>query len=234
MKLIIITGINRGLGEAFFNLLISKKDCLIVGVSRKITQVQKELLEKEKFVFIQLDLSNLKNPSIALNIESYLGNVTEVIYINNAATIHPINKIGSFKDNEIQNLMQLNTISPLLITNYLFQVASDKKMTVINISSGAADLPIVGWSLYCASKAANEMFYKTLEAQEKENENVKVVNIDPGVMNSGMQKLIRDTDEYIFPRVKDFIKLKEEHKLLSTSEVAKRIIVESNLLNDIT
>jgi len=229
MKLIIITGINRGLGEAFFNLLINKKDCLIVGVSRKITQAQEELLRDKRFVFIQLELSRLINPKKELNLTNYLEKIEEVIYINNAATINPINKIGGFKDGEIQNIMQLNTISPLLITNYLFQVASDKKVTVINISSGAANSPIIGWSLYCASKAANEMFYKTLEAQEKDNENVKVVNIDPGVMDSGMQELIRNTNEVIFPKVKDFIKLKDEHKLLSASEVANRIILESNI-----
>lgn len=229
MKLIIITGINRGLGEAFFNHLIKKNDSLIVGVSRKITKAQEELLKADKFVFIQLDLSSLSNPEDELNLTSYLEKSDEIIYINNAATIYPINKIGGFKNSEIQNLIQLNTTSPLLITNYLFQVAGDKKMTVLNISSGAAYSPIVGWSLYCASKAANEMFYKTLEAQEKYNANIRVLNIDPGVMDSGMQELIRDTNEVVFPRVKDFIQLKEEHKLLSTSEVAKKIILESKI-----
>lgn len=229
MKLIIITGINRGLGEAFFNLLINKKDSLIVGVSRKITQYQEELLRAEKFVYFKLNLSDLSVPKKELDLTRYLEKVDEIIYINNAATINPINKIGGFKDVDIQNLLQLNTISPLLITNYLLQVSGNKKFTIVNISSGAAYSPIIGWSLYCASKAANEMFYKTLELQEKDNTNVNVLNIDPGVMDSGMQELIRDTNDDVFPRVNDFIKLKEENKLLSPLAVAKKIMSENKI-----
>ncbi len=229
MKLIIITGVNRGLGKAFFNCIINREDSLIIGISRKITQEQEVLLKENKFIFIQLDLLRLSNPKEELNFSNYLEKAEKIVYINNAAIINPINRIGSFKDKEIQNIIYLNTTVPLLITNYLFQIANQKRITIINISSGAAYLPIEGWSLYCASKAANEMFYKTLGLQEKDNTNIKILNIDPGVMDSGMQELIRDTNEIVFPRVKDFIKLKEENKLLNTFEVAKKIILESKI-----
>ncbi|MFY0603980.1 MAG: SDR family NAD(P)-dependent oxidoreductase [Flavobacteriaceae bacterium] len=227
MKVILITGINRGLGEAFFYHFLDKKDYLIVGISRQINQAQLSLLNEEKFVFIQADLQKIKSLE-NLNILRYFEKAEEVIYINNAATINPINKVGGFETKEIQDIIQLNTIAPIFISNYLFKEISEKKITILNISSGASTSAIVGWSLYCATKAANEMFFNVLKAQEKDNSNVKVFNINPGVMNSGMQESIRNIDESVFPRVKEFIRLKEENKLLDPLEVVKRVLLETN------
>jgi benzil reductase ((S)-benzoin forming) len=230
MRVILITGINRGLGKAFFNYFIKNKSWLIIGISRHINQTQIDLLKDNEFVFIQADLMNLGCIE-KLNIHNYIEEAEEIVYINNAATINPINKIGGFETEELHNIIQLNTFVPIFITNYLFKTASKKKLTILNISSGAALSPIVGWSLYCATKAANEMFFNVLKEQEQENENVKVLNINPGVINSGMQQFIRKVDESVFPRVKDFIKLKKENKLLDPKDVVEEILKESEIAN---
>lgn len=229
MKLILITGINKGLGEALFDYLIDDESYRVVGISRRITQKQKELLKNNKFIYVEMDLLNLSNPEEDLKISKLLDDAEEISYINNAATISPINKIGAFQNNEIMELLHLNTFVPIVITNYLFKEVQGKKINIINLSSGAATSPIVGWSLYCASKAANEMFFKTLKEQEQENENVNVVNVDPGVIDSGMQEIIRTIDEKLFPRVNDFIELKKNNKLQTPEAAAIKIINRTKL-----
>ncbi|MBQ4801418.1 SDR family NAD(P)-dependent oxidoreductase [Aquimarina sp. MMG015] len=229
MKLILITGINKGLGEALFDYLIDDESYRVVGISRRITQKQKELLKNNKFIYVEMDLLNLSNPEEDLKISKLLDDAEEISYINNAATISPINKIGAFQNNEIMELLHLNTFVPIVITNYLFKEVQGKKINIINLSSGAATSPIVGWSLYCASKAANEMFFKTLKEQEQENENVNVVNVDPGVIDSGMQEIIRTIDEKLFPGVNDFIELKKNNKLQTPEAAAIKIINRTKL-----
>ncbi|WP_103069043.1 SDR family NAD(P)-dependent oxidoreductase [Aquimarina sediminis] len=230
MKLVLITGINKGLGEALFNHLITNGNYRIIGISRGITQKQQELLKEGKFIYVKMDLLDLNNPEQDLKILEFLDKAEEVFYINNAATISPINKIGAFKNNEIKQLLHLNTFVPIVITNYLFREASGKKISIINISSGAANSPIVGWSLYCASKAANEMFFRTLKAQEEENIKINVVSIDPGVVDSGMQGIIRTVDDSVFPRVNDFIELKNKNELQTPEAAALKIIKQANLV----
>ncbi|MDY8138676.1 SDR family NAD(P)-dependent oxidoreductase [Aquimarina sp. 2201CG5-10] len=230
MKLILITGINKGLGEAIFDHFIACDEYKIIAISRRINKSQEELLRDNKFIYISIDLINLKNPNQDLGISQLIGEAEELTYINNAAIITPIDKIGSFLNEQILHILHLNTAVPLLITNYLFNEAKNKKINLVNISTGAAKRPIIGWSLYCASKAANEMFFETLKEQEKENNNVSVLNIDPGVIDSGMQEVIRNTDDKIFPKVKDFIKLKENSELQSPKNAAIKIINQINSL----
>ena len=232
MRLIIITGINKGLGEAIFDHYIDCSEYEIVGISRRINKKQEELLKDNKFSYIPIDLLKLKNPYKDLKISDYLKKASEVTFINNAATINPINRIGDFDDEEILQLLHLNVAVPLMITNYLFKEIPDKKINLVNISSGAAKRPIKGWSLYCTSKAATEMFFNTLTEQEKNNPKINVLNIDPGVIDSTMQEVIRNTSNEVFPQVNTFISLKENNQLQSPKEAALKIIDKINSFNN--
>jgi benzil reductase ((S)-benzoin forming) len=227
MQKVIITGVNTGLGKAFFDFFIQKNDFEVIAISRKINSKQTELLQDKKFVHIPIDFSDLELCK-QLNLSNYLNPKDALIYINNAATINPINKIGAFNDEDLIKTFNINTISPLLISNKIMAL-NLSKLKVINISSGAATSPIVGWSLYCATKAANELFFKTLDQQEIHSKNIQVFNINPGVINSNMQEIIRDTCEGIFPRVKDFINLKESNKLKSPEDSVLEILKNCNI-----
>eukprot|EP01097_Dermamoeba_algensis_P002203 TRINITY_DN1877_c0_g4_i2.p1 TRINITY_DN1877_c0_g4~~TRINITY_DN1877_c0_g4_i2.p1 ORF type:complete len:108 (-),score=29.35 TRINITY_DN1877_c0_g4_i2:110-433(-) len=51
------------------------------------------------------------------------------------------------------------------------------------------------FSLYCAQKAARELFYKTLAAEEDPSQ-LKVLNWAPGMMDTGMQDDISTGPEF--------------------------------------
>lgn len=59
---------------------------------------------------------------------------------------------------------------------------------IIDVTSGAASLPIPGLSAYCASKAALNIFNKCLAKEEPE---VTVVAFEPGTVDTAMQTFIR-------------------------------------------
>jgi len=62
---------------------------------------------------------------------------------------------------------------------------------VVNISSGAANSALVGWSHYCSSKAAAK---KLTEVANKElaDKNVRVLGLSPGTVATSMMKKVRD------------------------------------------
>ncbi len=105
-------------------------------------------------------------------------------------------------------------IKAVLIAMTLALSFNANALTFVNISSGAANRAISNWSLYCSSKAFIEMFFNVAE---KEYERHRFFNIDPGVMDTNMQKSIRDSD---FPDLSDFQKLEKEGKLRATKDVA--------------
>ncbi len=94
----------------------------------------------------------------------------------------------------------------------------EHKMSFVNISSGAANRAISNWSLYCSSKAFIQMFFNVAESEYKQH---RFFNIDPGVMDTNMQKSLRES---YFPDVQLFKNLKKEGKLKLPLTVAQEIL----------
>lgn len=229
-KLVIITGVNKGLGLAFFNLFIKEESIKIIAISRNFNNEQKTIKNK-RVIFIEKDLSKLNNVEEELKLNTYYTDqYKEVIFINNAASINPIEAIGNFDNEAIVRAIQLNTVAPLLLTNNIIKNNSSKRIKIINISSGAAKRPIIGWSIYCSTKSANEMFFNTLKLQEENNKKIEVHNLDPGIMDTEMQKNIRSKSEKVMPNVELFKEYHKTEQLKSAQEVALDIVSTYNLL----
>ena len=153
-----------------------------------------------------------------------------MIFINNAASINPIESIGNFDDESIVKAVQLNTIAPLLLANNIIKNNKSKRIRIFNISSGAAKRLIIGWGIYCSTKSANEMFFNTLKLQEEHNKHIEVHNLDPGVMDTDMQKNIRSKTKKIMPNVELFKEIHKTNQLKSAQEVALEIVSTYNIL----
>lgn len=215
-KVFIITGANRGLGEGFVDLLIKDKNNLVVSISRGLSETQKTYTS-DSFYFLKTDLSDNNIEKKIAVLKTLITNQA-VYLINNASIIEPIDKIENLKDQDIEKTISVNIKSTILFTKYLLLNFNENKLTFINISSGAANRAISNWSLYCSSKAFIRMFY---EVAESEYEQHNFFNIDPGVMDTDMQKSIRNSD---FPDVYSFKGLYEEGKLKAPSQVALEIL----------
>ncbi|BEU86834.1 hypothetical protein TAMA11512_02980 [Selenomonas sp. TAMA-11512] len=126
----------------------------------------------------------------------------------------------------IQEAAQINFVSPMLFCNQLVEICRrhQKKLKIINISSGAANHPIAGWGAYCSTKAAFKMFLDVLAEQGKVGGDIEVIHVDPGVMDTGMQEQIRSADAKSFPRLAEFQSYKAAGKLRDPDEVAQEII----------
>lgn len=218
MKTYIISGTNKGLGEAFVSTVLSDTNDLVIAISRRLSENQNSLIGK-RFLFLECDLS-FENFIDKVKSIKELVTSDEVVFINNAAVINPIAKVGGLDESQIDRLLRVNINSPILLINFILSQFKEKKITMINISSGAAERPIKNWALYCASKASMKMFFEVLKL---ENPRHRFFNIDPGVMDTDMQLKIRNSH---FDDLNQFVKLKEDGLLKSPLEVAKKIISE--------
>ncbi|CAK6435191.1 unnamed protein product [Pipistrellus nathusii] len=117
-----------------------------------------------------------------------------VLLINNAGTLGDVSQgFASLADAaEINSYWALNLTSMLCLTSSVLRAFPDSpglSRTVVNVSSLCALQPFKGWALYCAGKAAREMMFKVLAAEEP---GVRVLSYAPGPLDTDMQQSARE------------------------------------------
>ena len=146
---------------------------------------------------------------------------SDVLLVNNAATIGSILPIDKKTNEEILREYNLNIISPTLLSRKFINNYSDNKKLLINIGSGAANKAIASWSTYCATKSGLDMLTEVI--QKEKHESLKVFSIHPGVVNTNMQEEIRKSDADFFPIKQQFIDYYSKNELFSVDFVALKI-----------
>jgi benzil reductase ((S)-benzoin forming) len=213
MKKLYITGSSSGIGLALSNLFL-EIGFEVEGMARR------NVIKHPNYIHHTLDLSDLKLVSdfkFSIN-----GEVDEVVLINNAGWLGEVKPIGELQSENIQRINEINITAPfILINSFLSQLKSfGGKKTIINISSGAAQYPIKSWGGYCASKAAIDMFSRVIKEEHPE---IAVMSIAPGVVDTAMQKAIREVPAEHFEDSARFHDMHNSGELRSSDDVAKQI-----------
>jgi benzil reductase ((S)-benzoin forming) len=151
----------------------------------------------------------------------------EITLINNAGVVEPVKPLGKSNAEEIRSHININFVAPAILSNEFIKESSgiNCKKTIINISSGAAEKPYYGWSMYCSSKAALNMLTQAVGLEQGSvDDPVKIIAIAPGVIDTSMQEKIRNVDLDDFPMKPRFTKLYDDNKLVDPIVAAKQIL----------
>jgi benzil reductase ((S)-benzoin forming) len=230
MSAVVITGVSRGLGAALFNACNERGD-RILAVGRHFTDEQRAAREArpEDVHFHTTDLEDPRWVPDADTLRMFLRGSHDAALIHNAAVVEPIGAIGALREEQVLASVAINLTAPVLITNAFMRGApDDARLRVLYISSGAAKRVIDGWAMYCATKAAGEMFFNTLASQVAADERITVTNVDPGQMDTGMQVDIRRAagSRAFFPGQQRWLDAHAEGRLADPADVAERILKE--------
>ncbi len=237
MNYYIITGASRGIGEALTRKLIEPGNT-IFAASRTLNEDLVELacsLNVPLF-YHEVDLSSSKNAESFINevfSKIQLTQYDRIVLINNAGMLEPVAPVKSIDFALAENHLHLNLLTPMILSSVFLTKTEGiaEKKVILNISSGASFIAYSGWSVYCSSKAGLDMLTQVsgLE-QSTELHPVKIFALTPGIIETGMQELIRTTDVNLFPERDKFIRLYEEGKLSNPDDIAQ--IILSTIFND--
>ncbi|MFD2924423.1 (S)-benzoin forming benzil reductase [Halobacillus naozhouensis] len=236
MQYAIVTGDSRGLGEAIAQQFL-EKSIHVIGVSRHANEQLSQLADRyeRNYTHVACDFSDQNQLGKGINEvmrHATKGDAHSIYLVNNAGVIEPIDTVGNFHVKDVSRHFMVNVTAPIMFTNSLLKEANehDIKTSIINITSGAAEKSVHGWSVYSSSKAAMNRFTETTALeQEMAGHEHKIFAYSPGVVDTDMQKEIRSSKESAFADLDKFKSLKEEGKLNSPKTVAAVLM---DLLDD--
>jgi NAD(P)-dependent dehydrogenase (short-subunit alcohol dehydrogenase family) len=232
--MMVITGVSRGLGAALFDQL-HHAGYPILALGRTFTDEQRAA-EGARVRLRPTDLSkpdDLPGPAELAD----LVHGQEVSLIHNAGTIEPFAAIGAIQPDQLIHAVNVNLVAPMLLTNALLAAmalyltvsrAGTRLVHIVYVSSSAAHRPSGGRSVYCSTKDGAEMFMECLSQQYAGDASVRATIVDPGLMDTDMQAVIRARalDGTYFPDRERFLAHHERGELMSPPSVARRIIAE--------
>jgi benzil reductase ((S)-benzoin forming) len=231
MKVFIVTGASRGIGEAL------AQEC--AGEGHRVITISRSAVPALSAFFAQKNTphqhlqADLSQPAQVSQLGDILfGNldkdqIESLVLINNAGMLEPIGPAGKTTDGEVIAHIQLNLLAPMLLTSTMIRHTATWNIPkiILNISSGAAFNAYYGWSAYCSGKAGLTMYTKSVALEQQEEPYpVRIFAIGPGVVDTQMQDIIRSKSREEFRMLDKFIELKEKGYLQDPASVAKRLM----------
>ncbi|MFP4067258.1 MAG: SDR family NAD(P)-dependent oxidoreductase [Spirochaetaceae bacterium] len=230
MRLYVVTGTSRGLGLGIARRVLAE-DVVLHAVSRRRSRELEAAAASAGAILVEHQLDLAEVARIPELLREIVGSTTtdglqEAVLINNAGVLEPVGPAVELEPEAITRHLSVNLAAVMQLTgSFLAETRSATfRRTVVNVSSGAAQKPYRGWGPYCASKAGLEMFTRVTALEEAAEENVRVLAVAPGVVDTDMQALLRSTDETRFPAKSRFVDLKESGKLAEPERAAELIL----------
>lgn len=225
----ILTGASRGLGAALARGLL-KPGTRLVTLARR---ADPELAAQARAAGVALEeiQVDLSDAQAATEAAQRIGraiprDAKRYLLINNAGTVHPVANTAALDDSAaIGQAFTLNVTAVMLLTAQFLKAVDGltAERRIINISSGAGRNPSAGWGVYCATKAALDMYSRVINA-EHGPAGVRVVSLAPGIVDTGMQADIRASDRSAFPALERFQEFHSTGKLAAPADVAAKIL----------
>ncbi len=177
----------------------------------------------ERMVRAAVDVVDLTAvQTFASLVSAHLGAID--LWINNAGTNDSITPQRSLTYEMLEAQMRVNVGGVLNGTKaFLSHLESvGHSGVLVNITSGAAQAGMAGIGAYSASKAAVDRMTEVVALEEPELL-TRVLAVGPGVVETGMQEMLRRQDEAILHDVAMFRSLHLDNAMNSPAWVASHI-----------
>jgi 3-oxoacyl-[acyl-carrier protein] reductase len=187
MHNILVTGGSRGIGLAIARKLAGS-GYHVIAVARRESDELREAIgvaEKEgqgRIHFRAFDLSEVDAiPAFVKSLRDEFGAIYGLV---NNAGLGTEGLLATMHNSEIEALMRLNVLSPIILTKYVVRhMMADGAGRIINMSSIIASTGYNGLSVYGATKAAATGFTRSL-AREVGKLGITVNAIAPGFIDT--------------------------------------------------
>lgn len=190
----IITGASRGIGEATARHLASLGAHVFLAARSSValqTLADEIAQAGAKADAIPTDVTDAQ--AVQKLVSHVIENAGRLdLMVNNAGRIDPIARIADSDPSAWSDVIDVNVkgVFYALQAAIIAMSKQDSGGTIVNISSGAANSFLEGWSHYCASKAAVQRLTGVAH-KEVHGLGIRVFGLSPGTVATEMQEHIR-------------------------------------------
>jgi 3-oxoacyl-[acyl-carrier protein] reductase len=192
MRNVLVTGGSRGIGLAIANRLANAGYNVIAVARRESDDLRATIREvgADRLHFKACDLSEVHAlPAFLKALRDEFGAIYGLV---NNAGISTEGLLATMRNSDIEALLRLNVLSPIILTKYVVrQMMADGEGRIVNISSIIASTGYNGLSVYGASKAAATGFTRSL-AREVGKLGITVNAIAPGFIDTELTQGLSD------------------------------------------
>ncbi len=191
MRNVIVTGGSRGLGLGIAHRLAAE-GYGVIAIARKETDELASAIrdaaaaKRGTIHFVPFDLAGIENiAGLVKDLRKEFGPVYGLV---NNAGISFDGALSLMSNFEIERLVRVNTLSPIVLTKYVVRsMMADGGGRIVNVASITATAGYSGLSVYSATKASLIGFTRSL-AREVGRMNVNVNAVAPGFVATEMTR----------------------------------------------
>lgn len=192
MKVAIVTGASRGIGNKIAIELSKKEIKVIANYNKSEEQAKKLQNENPEIDIFKADVSN--RIEVKQMVEYTLKKYGKIDILINNAGISQNKLFTDVTDEDWKKIINNNLYSAFCITQEVLpSMIHNKSGRIINISSVWGIVGASCESIYAISKAGMDAMTKSL-AKELGPSNIRVNSIAPGIINTEMNKNITQED----------------------------------------
>lgn len=193
MRNVLVTGGSRGIGLAIVRRLVESGDYNVIAIARRESEDLERAIRGTGGGRLHFRAFNLgqtdKIPGFVKELHDAFGAIYGLI---NNAGIGTEGLLATMHNSQIEALIRLNVLSPIVLTKYVVRhMMVDRDGRIINISSIIGSTGYNGLSVYAASKAATIGFTRSL-AREVGKLGITVNAISPGFVDTDLTKSLDD------------------------------------------
>jgi 3-oxoacyl-[acyl-carrier protein] reductase len=192
MPNVVVTGGSRGIGLAIARRLANAGYNVVAVARRESEELRHAIREpgEDRLHFMAFDLSEVDGiPGLVKRLRDNFGAIYGLI---NNAGIGTEGLLATMHNSDIEALVRLNVLSPIVLTKYVVRhMMADGAGRIVNISSIIATTGYNGLAVYGATKAAATGFTRSL-AREVGKLGITVNAIAPGFIGTELTKSLSD------------------------------------------
>src|SRR5215471_3360529 len=195
MRNVLVTGGSRGIGLAIARRLAASGNYNVVAVARRESEDLGRAIRGtggHRLHFRAFDLNRTDEiPTVVKELRDAFG---EIYGLVNNAGIGTEGLLANMRNSEIEALIGLNVLSPIVLTKYVVRhMIAAGAGRIVNMSSIIASTGYNGLCVYAASKAAAAGFTRSL-AREVGRIGITVNAIAPGFVDTELTRSLEDDD----------------------------------------
>jgi 3-oxoacyl-[acyl-carrier protein] reductase len=189
MRTVIVTGGSRGLGLGIARNLV-EAGYQVIAIARSESEQlacamrQKPPNQKNSIFFKAFDLED--TPAIAGLVKELRKEFGSIHGLVNNAGLGTSGILATMHDSQIQRIVRLNTLSPIILTKYVVRsMMTDGRGRIVNVASIVGFTGYSGLSVYSSTKASIIGFTRSL-AREVGPLGINVNAVAPGFLDTEM------------------------------------------------